>query len=675
MALFDFFKASSQPIPGPLAAQQTNPYLSSLFAMNPAKFGQKPPLLPQQQMSAPSGILGVQQAQEQQSQAPLTAQPASSPLPTPAQEQPPQKPGLMQRLTDFATSNEGRAWAGAMMKAGGYSDRPITLGEAWANANDAMSAAKQQELERQQQQEELDFKRMQMQGELMGANAKTEEVRRKIEAQQRIAELTAARNRGEISDEQFRNELGSSILAGGDVKEGLSILGVGGETDIQRNLIAAGFKPGTPEFSQAMMQSILKPSTQINMGDNKQFEIPSGYMLKNPENPSEGVVPIPGAGTDKENMVDANKIAMFQAVQSTLPTINSLVYDKNGKVDRTNLATSNVPFIGGIPFTEGGKLDTYFETGIQAITRGLTGANMPPEELDNTKKMFMPQAHDDDSVVQAKLNMYQDFINGTLQLVDPSGRFNSDRFKNELEKRRIAFGEEDQAQSTQKTQDQQSNDEPNQPVDYSQDDLEHTAKQYGISVDQVKQMMSSAKKKDSGGQLMTPAQQSRIESLGLNQNDPFVHLIKQESGGQQFKNGKTIESPKGALGVAQVMPKTAPEAAQDAGLPFDEHAYKNDAKYNAAIGKAYFAKMLDTFNGNVEYAAAAYNAGAGAVRKAIKAGGANWRDELPAETRDYIKKTVKADKKQLSPEELQNYLLAAAPGYAERVGVAKRRFA
>jgi len=91
-------------------------------------------------------------------------------------------------------------------------------------------------------------------------------------------------------------------------------------------------------------------------------------------------------------------------------------------------------------------------------------------------------------------------------------------------------------------------------------------------------------------------------------------LKGRESNGKQFdKSGKPLTSPKGATGIAQVMPTTGPEAAKLAGLEWDENKYKNDATYNEAIGKAYFDKQLKDSNGDVAQALARYNAGPGVV--------------------------------------------------------------
>jgi hypothetical protein len=121
----------------------------------------------------------------------------------------------------------------------------------------------------------------------------------------------------------------------------------------------------------------------------------------------------------------------------------------------------------------------------------------------------------------------------------------------------------------------------------------------------------------------------------------FNALLGQESGGRQFdKAGKPITSKAGAIGIAQVMPGTAPEAARLAGVEFDEVRYRNDAEYNKLLGRAYYQKQLEDF-GDTAKALAAYNAGPAAVRSAVdratKAGDPNaWLTMLPRETRDYV---------------------------------------
>lgn len=137
----------------------------------------------------------------------------------------------------------------------------------------------------------------------------------------------------------------------------------------------------------------------------------------------------------------------------------------------------------------------------------------------------------------------------------------------------------------------------------------------------------------------------------------FNIALGTESNNRQFgPDGKPLTSPKGAIGIAQVMPDTAPEAAKLAGLPWDENRYKNDPAYNKALGMAYFQRQLQENGGDLAKAYAAYNAGPGRLadaikqaEKSVKAAQADpnlkpktWLDFMPQETRDYVAKNMRA---------------------------------
>lgn len=117
--------------------------------------------------------------------------------------------------------------------------------------------------------------------------------------------------------------------------------------------------------------------------------------------------------------------------------------------------------------------------------------------------------------------------------------------------------------------------------------------------------------------------------------DLISRVEAQESGGDQ-----SAVSSAGAVGVMQVMPETAPEAAQLAGLPWDENAYRTDATYNRLLGIAYLSEMLRQYDGDVEKALAAYNAGPGRVEEALNSNPENWLALLPEETQNYVQRVA-----------------------------------
>jgi len=92
---------------------------------------------------------------------------------------------------------------------------------------------------------------------------------------------------------------------------------------------------------------------------------------------------------------------------------------------------------------------------------------------------------------------------------------------------------------------------------------------------------------------------------------------------QESRWRSDARSPVGAIGLAQLMPGTA----RDLGVnPHDPHA-------NLAGGARYLRQQLDRFDGDIERALAAYNAGPGRV---VRAGG------IPriAETQAYVVSVV-----------------------------------
>lgn len=146
-------------------------------------------------------------------------------------------------------------------------------------------------------------------------------------------------------------------------------------------------------------------------------------------------------------------------------------------------------------------------------------------------------------------------------------------------------------------------------------------------------------------------------------SNPLVAAVKSmESGGSQG-----AVSPAGAVGVMQVMPKTGPEAAKLAGLPWDPVKFKKDAAYNEQLGSAYLGAQMKKY-GSEPLALIAYNWGPENTDQWLKAG-ADPR-KLPQETRLYVG-DVMAAKANLQnppqavtdPNQLPGSPATQAPGY------------
>lgn len=115
-------------------------------------------------------------------------------------------------------------------------------------------------------------------------------------------------------------------------------------------------------------------------------------------------------------------------------------------------------------------------------------------------------------------------------------------------------------------------------------------------------------------------------------------LIKTES---NFKEESVSGS--GAIGLMQLMEKTAEEVAEKIGL---ENINLKDPETNIEIGTKYFKNLLDYYNGNYYLAISAYNAGIGTVAKWINDGIINEDgtdiENIPyKETNNYIRKMLK----------------------------------
>ncbi len=121
---------------------------------------------------------------------------------------------------------------------------------------------------------------------------------------------------------------------------------------------------------------------------------------------------------------------------------------------------------------------------------------------------------------------------------------------------------------------------------------------------------------------------------------------------QESELNPSVRSPVGALGLMQVMPATARRVAKTLDIAYSQHRLANDWAYNAQIGTAYLAQMLERYNGSVLLAAAAYNAGPNRVDRWMTDYGdprkpdvnaVDWIETIPfRETRNYVMRVLES---------------------------------
>ncbi len=122
-------------------------------------------------------------------------------------------------------------------------------------------------------------------------------------------------------------------------------------------------------------------------------------------------------------------------------------------------------------------------------------------------------------------------------------------------------------------------------------------------------------------------------------------LIRQESMFDQ-----DARSSAGALGLMQLMPRTAKETAGKIGLGYNVGWLTTKPDYNIKLGTTYISRLLNKYDGSYPLAVAAYNAGPGRVNEWLEAFGdprtgevdyLDWIEQIPIyETRNYVQRVM-----------------------------------
>ncbi len=135
---------------------------------------------------------------------------------------------------------------------------------------------------------------------------------------------------------------------------------------------------------------------------------------------------------------------------------------------------------------------------------------------------------------------------------------------------------------------------------------------------------------------------------GSNIEVPLVlAVVRQESA----FHTKAVSSA-GAMGLMQLMPRTAQGVAKGLDEPFAQSRLTADPQYNLKLGQAYLRDMVRDFSGSYVLALAAYNAGPARAREWIKLNGdprtkeidaIDWIEAIPfEETRGYVQRVLES---------------------------------
>ncbi|WP_375460129.1 lytic transglycosylase domain-containing protein [uncultured Enterovirga sp.] len=135
------------------------------------------------------------------------------------------------------------------------------------------------------------------------------------------------------------------------------------------------------------------------------------------------------------------------------------------------------------------------------------------------------------------------------------------------------------------------------------------------------------------------------EPLGPGVEPAMVHAIAR----QESAFDPAAGSGAGARGLMQLMPGTAQATAKKAGIAYEPGRIL-EAVYNARLGSAHLADLMEDWKGAFILVFASYNAGPGNTRKWIQAYGdprdpgvdpVDWVERIPfSETRNYVQRVM-----------------------------------
>lgn len=153
---------------------------------------------------------------------------------------------------------------------------------------------------------------------------------------------------------------------------------------------------------------------------------------------------------------------------------------------------------------------------------------------------------------------------------------------------------------------------------------------------------SAAKEREAVDKARTAAASAALPSTGAGVGGTLLDsVIVQESRGRHYgANGQLLRSSAGARGIAQIMPATGRNPGYGV-RPLQDDSEAEHRRF----ASDYLGAMLREFDGDKSKALAAYNAGPGAVQKAVRRYGDQWLRHMPAETQNYVPDVLERERR------------------------------
>jgi len=215
------------------------------------------------------------------------------------------------------------------------------------------------------------------------------------------------------------------------------------QTALSQNIEATGLERGTAPFQERMSKQLTaKP---FESSDNKAF---GTSALKNWMTPDGEALQYGNPGMAKRGEIvlknqmkagDAGKLADINSAIDGFKEIDAYMF-KDGVINEgvvkdmwlKDLSSTTgdfiqkvtQPFVNSAMSPEGQAVSSAYERGVQAITRAMTGAEMPQGEILNTKSRFQPEPGEDPRVSAWKYDVYKNFIRNVKKYISPINREN-----------------------------------------------------------------------------------------------------------------------------------------------------------------------------------------------------------------------------------------------------------